>query len=85
MGSFPFADTSTSNLMSFAPGLDAGWSDAHRGAGWWCPNPPALVRRSAAAPLPLDDHHDNDLDSKCTRRRSGAAGARACAAALRLP
>jgi len=54
------------------------WSGAHWGAGWWCHNPPTPIRRSAPALLPLDDHHDSDLDSKCTRPRGRAA-------ALRLP
>ena len=85
MGSFPFADTNTSVSLSFAPWSDACRSDVHWHAGWWRPNPPAAVRRSASAFLPLDDHHDIAIDSKCTRRRSGAAGARACAPALRLP
>ena len=78
MGSFPFADSSASNRQSFASGSDVRWSGAHRGAGWWCHNPPTPIRRSAPALLPLDDHHDLDLDSKCTR-----PGGRA--AALRLP
>ena len=85
MGLFPLANTGISIPMWSTSGPNARWSEAHRGAGCWRPNPPASVRRSAPASLPIDDHHDIALDSKCLRRRFGAAGARGRAAALRLP
>ena len=84
MGSFPFADTGTS-MMSKDGGRSAGWTDANWDAVWWCQSPPALVRHSAPALLPLDEHHDIDLDSKCTRQGPGLAGAQAGAFAFRLP
>ena len=84
MGSFPFADT----IISMPP-IDGRRTAGHAGpyweAVWWRQTPPASVRRAASASLPLDDHHDIDIDSKCTRRGVGLAGARAGAFALRLP
>ena len=85
MGLFPLANTGISIPVWSTSGPTARWSDAHRGAGRWRPNRTASVRHPAPAPLPIDDHHDIAIDSKCLRRRSGAAGARARAAALRLP
>lgn len=87
MASFPFADTSHSVFPSPQPDSEAHVPHAHWGTGWWRPNAYAPVRRSAPAFLPLDDHHDIDLDSKCmgTRRRHRAAGVRAYVSALRLP
>ena len=83
MGSFPFADTSTSMLMSKDGSRSAGWTGAHWDAVWWCQTPPAPV--AASALLPLDDHHDIDSDSKCLRRGPDLAGARAGIFAFRLP
>ena len=79
MGLFPFADiiATKSTVRSAA----ARYADADWDAVWWCRTPSATVHRTAPALLPLDDHHDIDLDSKCTRRGSGLAGA----FALRLP
>ena len=85
MGSFPFAEISHSIPMWHDDVPTARWTDAQWGAGWWCPTPPAPARHSAPALLPLDDHHDIDSDSKCTRRGPGLAGGRAGIFALRLP
>jgi hypothetical protein len=86
MGLFPFADTSIPNhIMSDGSGSAVRWSEAPWRAGWCQPNPPASIRQSAPAYLPLDDHHDIDIDFQCTRRRLGVAGAPVRAVALRLP
>lgn len=85
MGLFPLADTGISISTWSTSGPDAHWSGAHLGARWRRQNPTASVRRAAPASLPPDVHHDIAIDSKCPRRRLRAAGARACAAALRLP
>jgi hypothetical protein len=85
MGSFPFADTSHSIPMWHHDGPTACRSDAQSDAGWWRPGLPPSAGCSAPALLPLDDHHDITIDSKCTRRGFGLAGARAVAFALRLP
>jgi len=81
MGSFPFAHTIISMPMA-----DGGRNtSAHWDAAWWRRTPPASACRAVSAPLPFNDHHDIDTDSKCTRPGSALAGARAGAFALRLP
>lgn len=70
MGSFPIAVTTASSVNAF-PHAERHWRGA-RGN-------PATPVRSAAAPLPPDDHHDIALQLEYTRHRGrpDAVGARA--------
>jgi hypothetical protein len=85
MGSFPFADISTSDNMTAEWRSAVRWSEARWRAGWCRLNPPVSLGLSAPAFLPLDDHHDIACESQCTRQRASVAGARGRAVARRLP